>query len=100
LAVSGIDQFPGELDNLRADSTRLLRQLQLSKEQARAAAIDQATLVGERESPVSVPSILGDPITFLGYTSATMTFRAHQWLMIRTETVDVNAVRSARRPRI
>ncbi len=46
LTVSGVDSFPGELDTLRADNVRLRRILQLSEEQARAAANDQATLTG------------------------------------------------------
>jgi len=44
LTVSGVESFPGELDTLRADNARLRRLLQLSEEQAHAAASDQATV--------------------------------------------------------
>ena len=56
LAVSGVEGFPGELDTLRADNVRLRRLLQLSEEQARAAASDQATLTGAPASPVTMGS--------------------------------------------
>ena len=38
------ERFPGELQTLRAENVRLRRLLALSKEQARAADPDQATL--------------------------------------------------------
>jgi hypothetical protein len=55
------EQFPGELQTLRADNVRLRRLLALSEEQARAADPDQATLTGAPTAPVdmrSVPSLL------------------------------------------
>lgn len=51
------EQFPGELETLRADNVRLRRLLKLSEEQARAADPDQATLSGAPESPVSMRSV-------------------------------------------
>lgn len=42
------------MDTLRADNARLRRLLQLSEEQARAAASDQATLTGAPASPVTM----------------------------------------------
>ena len=56
LTVSGVERFPGELDTLRADNVRLRRLLQLSEEQARAAASDQATLTGAPDAPVTMGS--------------------------------------------
>lgn len=50
------EQFPGELEALRADNVRLRRLLKLSEEQARAADPDQATLTGAPESPVHMGS--------------------------------------------
>jgi hypothetical protein len=64
LTVSGVERFPGELDGLRADNARLRRLLQLSEEQARAAANDQATLIGAPESPVSMSSSPADKVRF------------------------------------
>ncbi len=64
LTVSGVERFPGELDGLRADNARLRRLLQLSEEQAWAAANDQATLVGAPESPVSMSSRPADKVRF------------------------------------
>ena len=46
LTVSGVEDFPGELDTLRADNVRLRRLLQLSEEQARAAAREQGDADG------------------------------------------------------
>jgi superfamily II DNA or RNA helicase len=51
------ERFPGELETLRADNERLRRLLKLSKEQARAADPDQATLSGAPESPVNMRSV-------------------------------------------
>ena len=58
------ERFPGELETLRADNTRLRRLLELSEEQARAADPDQATLTGARESPVSMRSAPEDKVRF------------------------------------
>lgn len=52
------------MDTLRADNARLRRLLQLSEEQARAAANDQATLTGAPESPVSMASSAADKVRF------------------------------------
>lgn len=49
---------------LRADNVRLRRLLQLSEEQARAAANDQATLTGTRTSPVTMSSSSADKVRF------------------------------------
>jgi hypothetical protein len=57
------ERFPGELDTLRTDNERLRRLLQLSEEQARAAASDQATLTGAG-SPVSMGSSPADKVRF------------------------------------
>jgi hypothetical protein len=64
LAVSGVESFPGELDTLRADNARLRHLLQLSEEQARAAASDQATLTGAPASPVTMGSSSADKVRF------------------------------------
>jgi hypothetical protein len=79
LTVSGVEGFPGELDTLRADNVRLRRLLQLSEEQARAAASrllqlseeqaraaasDQATLTGAPASPVTMGSSSADKVRF------------------------------------
>ena len=64
LTVSGVESFPGELDTLRADNVRLRRLLQLSEEQARAAASDQATLTGAPGSPVTMGSGSADKVRF------------------------------------
>lgn len=64
LTVSSIERFPGELDSLRADNARLRRLLQLSEEQARAAASDQAVLTGAPQSPVSMESSPVDKVRF------------------------------------
>ena len=64
LTVSGVEDFPGELDTLRADNVRLRRLLQLSEEQARAAARDQATLTGAPASPVTMGSSSADKVRF------------------------------------
>jgi hypothetical protein len=58
------EQFPGELETLRADNVRLRRLLKLSEEQARAAAPDQATMTGAPESPVSMRSAPEDKVRF------------------------------------
>ena len=58
------ERFPGELETLRAENTRLRRLLELSEEQARAADPDQATLTGARESPVSMRSAPEDKVRF------------------------------------
>ncbi len=58
------EQFPGELETLRADNVRLRRLLKLSEEQARAADPDQATLTGAPESPVSMGSTPEDKVRF------------------------------------
>jgi hypothetical protein len=52
------------LDTLRADNVRLRRLLQLSEEQARAAASDQATLTGAPGSPVTMDSGSADKVRF------------------------------------
>ena len=62
--VSGIENFPGELDTLRTDNLRLRRLLQLSEEQARAAASDQATLTGAPDSPVTMGSSSTSKVRF------------------------------------
>ncbi len=62
--VSGIENFPGELDTLRTDNLRLRRLLQLSEEQARAAASDQATLTGAPDSPVTMGSSSASKVRF------------------------------------
>ena len=64
MTVSGVESFPGELDTLRADNVRLRRLLQLSEEQARAAASDQATLTGAPASPVAMGSSSADKVRF------------------------------------
>jgi hypothetical protein len=64
LTVSGVEGFPGELDTLRADNVRLRRLLQLSEEQARAAASDRATLTGAPASPVTMGSSSADKVRF------------------------------------
>jgi hypothetical protein len=64
LTVSGVESFPDELDTLRADNVRLRRLLQLSEEQARAAASDQATLTGAPASPVTMGSSSADKVRF------------------------------------
>ena len=64
LTVSGVESFPGELDTLRADNVRLRRLLQLSEEQARAAASDQATLTGAPDSPVTMGSSSAEKVRF------------------------------------
>lgn len=61
---SGIETFPGELNTLRADNVRLRRLLQLSEEQARAAANDQATLTGASASSVTMGSSSTDKVGF------------------------------------
>jgi hypothetical protein len=50
------------LDTLRADNARLRRLLQLSEEQARAAASDQAPLTGAPASPVAMGSSSADKV--------------------------------------
>jgi hypothetical protein len=52
------------LDTLRADNARLRHLLQLSEEQARAAASDQATLTGAPASPVTMGSSSADKVRF------------------------------------
>jgi superfamily II DNA or RNA helicase len=52
------------LDTLRADNARLRRLLQLSEEQARAAAGDQATLTGAPASAVTMGSSSADKVRF------------------------------------
>ncbi|MCW2655404.1 MAG: hypothetical protein JWR32_6380 [Mycobacterium sp.] len=64
MTVSGVESFPGELDTLRADNARLRHLLQLSEEQARAAASDQATLTGAPASPVTMGSSSADKVRF------------------------------------
>ena len=64
MTVIGAEQFPGELDTLRADNSRLRRLLQLSEGQARAAASDQATLTGAPESPISMASSPAEKVRF------------------------------------
>ncbi|KZS58428.1 DEAD/DEAH box helicase [Mycobacterium ostraviense] len=64
MTVNGIEDFPGELDTLRADNLRLRRILRLSEEQARAAASDQATLTGAPASPVTMGSSSADKVRF------------------------------------
>jgi hypothetical protein len=64
LTVSGVESFLGELGTLRADNARLRRLLQLSEEQARAAASDQATLTGAPASPVTMGSNSADKVRF------------------------------------
>jgi hypothetical protein len=64
LTVSGVESLPSELDTLRADNARLRRLLQLSEEQARAAASDQATLTGAPTSPVTMTSSSTDKVQF------------------------------------
>jgi hypothetical protein len=58
------EQFPGELETLRADNSRLRRLLKLSEEQARAADPDQATLTGAPQSPVNMRSTPEDKVRF------------------------------------
>jgi superfamily II DNA or RNA helicase len=58
------ERFPGELDTLRADNARLRRLLQLSEEQARSADLDQATLTGAPEPPISMRSAPEDKVRF------------------------------------
>jgi superfamily II DNA or RNA helicase len=58
------EQFPGELETLRADNMRLRGLLKLSEEQARAADPDQAALTGAPESPVDMASTPDDKIRF------------------------------------
>jgi superfamily II DNA or RNA helicase len=58
------EQFPGELETLRADNVRLRRLLKLSEEQARAADPDQATLTGAPASPVNMRSAPEDKVRF------------------------------------
>jgi superfamily II DNA or RNA helicase len=58
------EQFPGELETLRADNSRLRRLLKLSEEQARAADRDQATLTGAPQSPVNMRSTPEDKVRF------------------------------------
>jgi superfamily II DNA or RNA helicase len=60
------EQYPGELETLRADNVRLRRLLRLSEEQARAADPDQATLTGAPESPVSMRSSPEAKVRFYG----------------------------------
>jgi len=55
------ERFPGELQTLRADNVRLRRLLALSKEQARAADPDQATLTGAPTAPVDMRSAPDEP---------------------------------------
>jgi len=62
--VSVKEQFPGELETLRADNVRLRRLLKLSEEQARSADQDQATLTGAPESPVHMGSTPEDKVRF------------------------------------
>ena len=64
MIVSGIENFPGELDTLRADNSRLRRLLQLGEEQARAAAGDQATLTGAPAPPVTMGSSSANKVRF------------------------------------
>lgn len=63
LTASGVESFP-ELDTLRADNARLRHLLQMSEEQARAAASDQATLTGAPASPVTMGSSSADKVRF------------------------------------
>ncbi len=58
------EQFPGELETLRADNVRLRRLLKLSEEQARAAHGDQATLTRAPDSPVHMESTPEDKVRF------------------------------------
>jgi len=62
--VSVKEQFPGELETLRADNMRLRRLLKLSEQQARAADPDQATLTGATESAVNMESTPEDKVRF------------------------------------
>ena len=62
--MSVSEQFPGELETLRADNMRLRRLLKLTEEQARAADPDQAALTGAPESPVDMASTPDDKIRF------------------------------------
>jgi hypothetical protein len=64
LTVSGVESFPGEFDTLRADNARLRHLLQLSEEQARAAASDQATLTGAPAAPLTMGSSSADKARF------------------------------------
>jgi hypothetical protein len=72
LTVSGVESSPGELDTLLADNERLRRLPQLSEEQARAAASDQATpdggagLTGDNGLPASRPPPMKNPLGFAG----------------------------------
>lgn len=58
------EQFPGELETLRADNVRLRRLLKLSEEQARAAHGDQAALTRAPDSPVHMESTPEDKVRF------------------------------------
>jgi superfamily II DNA or RNA helicase len=58
------EQFPGELETLRADNMRLRRILKLTEEQARAADPDQATLTGAPATPVHMGSTPEDKVWF------------------------------------
>jgi hypothetical protein len=58
------EQFPDELETLRADNVRLLRLLKLSEEQARAADPDQPALIGAPESPVNMRSAPEEKVRF------------------------------------
>ena len=58
------EQFPGELETLRADNVRLRRILKLTEEQARAAEPDQATLTGAPATPVHMGSTPEDKVRF------------------------------------
>ena len=58
------EQFPGELETLRADNARLRRLLELSEEQARGARPDQATLTGAPTTSVSKQSPFHDKVRF------------------------------------
>ena len=64
MTVSGVESFPGELDTRRADNGRLRRLLELSEEQARAAASDRATLTGAPASPMRMSSSSADKVRF------------------------------------
>lgn len=59
-----MESFPGELNTLRADKLRLRRLLRLSEQQARAAALDQATLTGAPGTPVTMGSSSADNVRF------------------------------------
>ena len=64
MTVIGAEQFPGELDTLRADNSRLRRLLQLSEGQALRGSCDQAMPTAP-ESPISTASSPAEKVRFL-----------------------------------